>query len=182
VCYWLYKIGFSEYVHSFQEKKIFGDILVTDMDNDVLSRELNVKRIHINSILREIQELKNRAFGYLEESGYLWEVNYTPGQENREPRAIDRFTAYEQNIQQLKQQLLEITTQLERVGKELTSALEMKENWHKEMLATQAKLESTEENLRTNQIQMQHLQEQSTKALQQQAQEKIERDSQIQKM
>jgi len=174
VCFWMNLVGFGEYVNSFREKKkSLGTYLVTDMDNDFLSRELGVKRIHINQILREIQELKKRAFGYLEESGIICDACYTPGIENRELRAIDRFAAYEKDLGQLQQQLTEIRTQLEHLTTEHNSALELKENLQKELSATQENLQTTKESLHTNQVEIEQLKEQSTKELAQQAQEKI---------
>ncbi|ETO30171.1 hypothetical protein RFI_06949 [Reticulomyxa filosa] len=174
VCFWMNQIGFGEYVQDIREKKIFGDILVTDMDNDMLSRELGVKRIHINSILREIQELKKRAFGYLEESQFVLDISYAPGSANMEPRAVDRFREYETNIGQLKQQLATLTTQLEEVSTVSKSTSDQKEDLQKEVATLQTRLQEKDTQLAASQSEIEHLKELSTKALALQAQEKIE--------
>jgi hypothetical protein len=61
VCYWLTSIHLQKYIHSFQTQIIDGSILLRDLDEQMLTHELGIKRLHVKKLLREIKKLRGMS-------------------------------------------------------------------------------------------------------------------------
>ncbi|ETN98479.1 hypothetical protein RFI_39017, partial [Reticulomyxa filosa] len=58
VAYWLSSIGCEEYMQVFFQNKIRGDMLLYDLTPEFLQKDLRVRGLHVNTLIRAIQELK----------------------------------------------------------------------------------------------------------------------------
>eukprot|EP01084_Bolivina_argentea_P299091 515533_1 len=105
VCWFFHSIGLGDYVNGIKEEKLNGEILIEDMSPELLSRDIGVKRIHINQILRQVDDLKHKAFGYEEDDNVI-DIPYVP-----EEYATDKNAAYEATIEGLENEMAEKETQ-----------------------------------------------------------------------
>lgn len=61
VCHWLNKIHLDKYIGNFRNQIIDGSILLRDLDEAMLIKELGIKRLHVKKVLREIAKLKAKC-------------------------------------------------------------------------------------------------------------------------
>eukprot|EP01083_Nonionella_stella_P001765 5043_1 len=116
VCWFFHSIGFEDYVNTIKEEKLNGEILIQDMSPELLSRDIGVKRIHINQILRHIVDLKRKAFGYEEDDNVI-DTAYVP-----EEYATDKYASYVAIIKEkdaMNGRLQQQTEDAERVNRQL---------------------------------------------------------------
>eukprot|EP01083_Nonionella_stella_P300493 1026192_1 len=93
VAYWLKGIKCEKYAIKFIEEHVSGQQLIRDMNSDVLSADLGIKRLHCGKILREIESLKlQAAITFSVEEG-VNTATYTPNQleiEKSEREALEK--------------------------------------------------------------------------------------------
>merc|ERR1712154_169093 len=119
VCWFFHSINLGDYVDGIREIKINGEILIEDTSPEMLSRDIGVKRIHINQILRQIDDLKHKAFGY-EEDDNIIDFYLEP-----EIYATQLNAAYDEKINGLENEIKEnenkyneLNTKYDDLGKE----------------------------------------------------------------
>eukprot|EP01083_Nonionella_stella_P296644 1007693_1 len=99
VCWFFNSIGLGDYAMKILEQKINGGILIEDINAELLSRDIGVKRIHINQILRQVDDLKHKAFGY-ECCDDVLDIEYIP-----EVYATELNDSYENKINSLENEI-----------------------------------------------------------------------------
>lgn len=60
---WLQKTDLALYCAAFQENGVDGHMLVTDMSDEILQNDLNVKKLHLSKFNRELQKLRKQTGG-----------------------------------------------------------------------------------------------------------------------
>jgi len=75
---WLQKINLGMYGQVFRKNQIDGSILKNDLTTEILAEELEVKRLHLSKLMREIEKLRNYTKG--EEEGETGEEASTSNQ------------------------------------------------------------------------------------------------------
>merc|ERR1719242_835880 len=61
---WLKQSGLKKYAKQFGKEGIDGKVLLVDLNKTNLKRDLGVKSVHVDKIMRGIQELRQRSQGY----------------------------------------------------------------------------------------------------------------------
>merc|ERR1719461_2673395 len=61
---WLKQIGLKKYAKQFGKEGIDGKVLLVDLNKTNLKRDLGVKSVHVDKIMRGIQELRTQSDGY----------------------------------------------------------------------------------------------------------------------
>lgn len=61
---WLKQEGLKKYAKQFKKEGIDGRVLLIDLNKTNLKRDLGVKSVHVDKIMRGIQELRLRSNGY----------------------------------------------------------------------------------------------------------------------
>merc|ERR1712176_1422637 len=61
---WLKSIGLKKYAKQFGKEGIDGKVLLVDLNKTNLKRDLGVKSVHVDKIMRGIQELRVTSQGY----------------------------------------------------------------------------------------------------------------------
>eukprot|EP01084_Bolivina_argentea_P124471 220554_1 len=85
VCHWLASIDLQDYVDAFYRSSIDGTILLNDTTEESLTNDLNVKPIHCNKLLREIESLKKHSTETLDSNdANLSDIIATIKKENEE--------------------------------------------------------------------------------------------------
>jgi len=59
VCWWLSSIHLDKYLETFHSLTVDGSILLRDLDETVLLKEIGIKRLHVRKMMREIQKLRD---------------------------------------------------------------------------------------------------------------------------
>lgn len=104
VCCWLHSIGMSQYFQKFKDNSVTGRILINDIGENQLESYFNIKAMHRPQVLRELDELKIKAFGRLDVEENIAEFTHVP-----EERAYDLI----ETIAQLEAKINEITQNYE---------------------------------------------------------------------
>lgn len=58
VCWWLIKLHLEKYAKTFSELGIDGNILLYDIDEDILEREVGIRPLHMRKLMRELNKLR----------------------------------------------------------------------------------------------------------------------------
>jgi len=61
VCFWLRQIHLDRYITPFREHHVDGSILMLDLNESLLVHTLNVRRLHVKKVLREIKKLHQKS-------------------------------------------------------------------------------------------------------------------------
>eukprot|EP01083_Nonionella_stella_P282666 961878_1 len=61
---WLKSISLKKYSKQFKKEGIDGKVLLVDLNKTNLKRDLGVKSVHVDKLMRSIQELRNISNGY----------------------------------------------------------------------------------------------------------------------
>jgi len=89
---WLKQEGLKKYAKQFKKEGIDGRVLLIDLNKTNLKRDLDVKGVHVDKLMRGIQELRLRSGGYDE-----WKVSQ--GIVDEEPRRdLNAHKGLAQNI------------------------------------------------------------------------------------
>merc|ERR1711897_94 len=78
---WLKQEGLKKYSKQFKKEGIDGRVLLVDLNKTNLKRDLGVKSVHVDKLMRGIQELRTRSGGYDE-----WKISQ--GIVDEEPRMV----------------------------------------------------------------------------------------------
>ena len=119
VCWFFSSIGLGDYINGVRDAQINGEILIEDTNAEMLSSDIGVKRIHINQILRQVEDLRHKAFGYepdenIIDISFIPEVYATELNENYEKKIDD----LENDIKQQEEKYSELTNNFEQLTKD----------------------------------------------------------------
>lgn len=78
VCSWLCKVNLQMYCDTFRNNSVDGEMLINDLTSELLSNDLNVKRVHLGKFSRAIDSLRGEQPEQIEGEG---ETTTTKGPE-----------------------------------------------------------------------------------------------------
>ena len=98
---WLKQSGLKKYSKQFGKEGIDGKVLLVDLNKTNLKRDLGVKSVHVDKIMRGIQELRTRSQGYDEwkiSQGIVDEPQQQPMKHMDDERYIDDMNDDENDL------------------------------------------------------------------------------------
>ena len=120
--HWLYTVKIPDYVDTFREKVVDGQILLSDLSADFLRSDLNIKQYHVGKITREIAKLKELAVPPLGESDFF-EMAYEP-----EKSAVDTIGTLEDELSNQKDINSALNMEIERWKEQYETIVEINNN------------------------------------------------------
>ncbi|ETO28348.1 neurabin-1-like protein [Reticulomyxa filosa] len=133
VCHWLNSIYLNKYANNFSSLSIDGSILLNDLDENMLTTELGIKKIHLKKCLREISKLKEAVQSVQDTQNMFIDLIEKRGTEmNKNGR-----------IEELERQV----ASLEQINSKLKGNLQILSQWTKQnQTSSQAAQDSNSQN------------------------------------
>ncbi|ETO34704.1 hypothetical protein RFI_02388, partial [Reticulomyxa filosa] len=150
VAYWLSTIGYEEYMQVFFQNKIRGDMLLYDLTAEFLQKDLRIRGLHVNTLLRAIQELKGKVTRKLEISEWM-ECRIPSNEQKTKLALLAQLKTMEDQWQQEKQSLVE---QLQTTEKQLKLSQNQCEKFQQELVHWTEKYQAAQEQHRSRMDQL----------------------------
>merc|ERR1712228_525399 len=141
VCWYFSSIGLENYIDGLRESMINGEILIEDSSPEMLSKDIRVKRIHINQIMRSVEDLKHRAFGY-EEDGNVNDIDYVPT-----IYATQKNKNYEAEIEKLQNEIEQMAQDYNALNEKYDSLSSNHENLNNEKQELLANIDNLKQSI-----------------------------------